>query len=435
MGKAGDAEQAVSSHAPAAGNCSAVRRYAAAIGRALDAKCVLVMFLSIGILLLAVFMLLPLHASKSIPDDHPGILPAYLSPLRIHLSKEKAIISPGEIQASFFLLKKREQLISHVRSLQKEIYREIGVPNTTVSVSMYSSQYRDSTHVKFGIIPSLRNSPISAQSKIALRKKLIQLTLEQFNLSLTQSVFGDPYCLEILEFPGGITVPLPPDGNICLTPLFNVTLNTTIHQLKVNFKDLENVLRIVLQLTPEEELIVEITNENGSTIDLPVTVQISIACLETYRVKQLSHTITKLIPKNLGLNSTIFGIIDHLWLPPHIKSSIPPSAPNPAPAPSLFPSNPQHSQPTTTKPNGSFPCPSLETRKTVSAHRRLSTISPTMEYQQGLIVGVYTLAGKIDIHWQNQSSLFQHPHQNRLQLILHLFLQYDFACKVGMKRF
>lgn len=235
MGKAGDAEQAVHSTAPAAGHGSAVRRYAATIGGAVDAKCVLVLFLSIGVFVLVLFMLLPLHdhASETIPDDHPGVL-------------------PGEIQASFFLLKKRQQLIPHVRRLQKDIYREIGIPNTTVSVSMHTSKYKDSTYVKFGILPNPRNSSISAQSIIALRKNLIQLTLEQSNLSLTSSVFGDPYCLEILGFPGGITVPPPPDGNICPTALFNVTLNMTIQQLRVHLKELESELRIILQLTPYE---------------------------------------------------------------------------------------------------------------------------------------------------------------------------------------
>jgi hypothetical protein len=77
MGKAGDAEQAVHSTAPAAGHGSAVRRYAATIGGAVDAKCVLVLFLSIGVFVLVLFMLLPLHdhASETIPDDDPGVLP------------------------------------------------------------------------------------------------------------------------------------------------------------------------------------------------------------------------------------------------------------------------------------------------------------------------------------------------------------------------
>uniref|UniRef100_A0A0E0K5N9 Uncharacterized protein n=1 Tax=Oryza punctata TaxID=4537 RepID=A0A0E0K5N9_ORYPU len=116
--KAGDSEQAVHSPAPAADNGSAVRRYTAVIGGAVDAKCVLVLFLSIGVFLLALFMLLPLHASETIPDDDPGVL-------------------PGEIQASFFLLKKRQQLISHVKRLQKDIYREIGVPNTTLILHVF----------------------------------------------------------------------------------------------------------------------------------------------------------------------------------------------------------------------------------------------------------------------------------------------------------
>ncbi|XP_006649077.1 uncharacterized protein LOC102714624 [Oryza brachyantha] len=365
MGKTGDAEQAVPSPAPAAGDGSVVRRYAAAIGRAADARCVLVLLLSIGVLLLALFMLLPLPASKIIPDDDPGIL-------------------PGEVQASFFLFKKRQQLISHVRMLQKDISREIGVPNTMVSVSMHTSKYKDSTYVKFGILSNPRNSSISAQSIIALRKNLIQLILEQSNLSLTPSVFGDPHCLEILGFPGGITVPPPPDGNICRTSLFNVTLNRSIHELRVQLKELESVLRFIMQLTPDEDLIVEMTNKNGSTINLPVTVQILIApndpsnCIQTYKLKQLAHIIIKSISKNLGLNPSMFGMIENLRLSPYLQSSIPSSAHSPAPAPSLLPSNPEHPESTTTKPYGSFSCPALERRQNGISHRRLLMISPMM---------------------------------------------------------
>uniref|UniRef100_A0A0D9YYN2 DUF7036 domain-containing protein n=1 Tax=Oryza glumipatula TaxID=40148 RepID=A0A0D9YYN2_9ORYZ len=378
MGKAGDAEQAVHSTAPAAGHGSAVRRYAATIGGAVDVKCVLVLFLSIGVFVLVLFMLLPLHdhASETIPDDDPGVL-------------------PDEIQASFFLLKKRQQLIPHVRRLQKDIYREIGIPNTTVSVSMHTSKYKDSTYVKFGILPNPRNSSISAQSIIALRKNLIQLTLEQSNLSLTSSVFGDPHCLEILGFPGGITVPPPPDGNICPTALFNVTLNMTIQQLRVHLKELE--------------------------IHILIAPNYPSNYLETYRLKQLAQIIIKLIPKNLDLNP-IFGMIENLWLSPCLQSYIPSCAPNPAPAPapSLSPSNPEHPQPTTTKPYGSFSCPALERRKTVSVHRRLSTISPMMVPPE-----IPTRFDSWSVHTdrKNRSPLAK----PMSLLILHLFLQCDFV--------
>uniref|UniRef100_A0A0D9YYN3 DUF7036 domain-containing protein n=1 Tax=Oryza glumipatula TaxID=40148 RepID=A0A0D9YYN3_9ORYZ len=309
--------------------------------------------------------------------------------------KKTPIIPPDEIQASFFLLKKRQQLIPHVRRLQKDIYREIGIPNTTVSVSMHTSKYKDSTYVKFGILPNPRNSSISAQSIIALRKNLIQLTLEQSNLSLTSSVFGDPHCLEILGFPGGITVPPPPDGNICPTALFNVTLNMTIQQLRVHLKELE--------------------------IHILIAPNYPSNYLETYRLKQLAQIIIKLIPKNLDLNP-IFGMIENLWLSPCLQSYIPSCAPNPAPAPapSLSPSNPEHPQPTTTKPYGSFSCPALERRKTVSVHRRLSTISPMMVPPE-----IPTRFDSWSVHTdrKNRSPLAK----PMSLLILHLFLQCDFV--------
>lgn len=73
MGKAGDAEQAVPSPAPAAGNGSILGRYSAAVGKALNAKCASVLLLAVGVFLSAFFLLLRLRASGIIPDD-PGTL-------------------------------------------------------------------------------------------------------------------------------------------------------------------------------------------------------------------------------------------------------------------------------------------------------------------------------------------------------------------------
>uniref|UniRef100_A0A804U9C3 DUF7036 domain-containing protein n=1 Tax=Zea mays TaxID=4577 RepID=A0A804U9C3_MAIZE len=149
-----------------------------------NGKCVSVLFLAVSGFLSAFFLLLRLRTSGDVPDD-PGIL--------------------AEIEAGFILSVPHSQVASQTGMLEKEIYTQIGVPNSKVSVSMQPYVYADTTYVKFGVLPDPRNTSMSTESIDALRASLIKLTLQQLNLSLTPSVFGDTFCLEILGFPGGIT--------------------------------------------------------------------------------------------------------------------------------------------------------------------------------------------------------------------------------------
>lgn len=70
------------------------------------------------------------------------------------------------------------------------------------------------------------------------------------NLSLTPSVFGDPFCVEVLGFPGGITmeVELPPyNSNVYFVqPIFNVTLEMSIHQIRGVLAELKKSLEHTL---------------------------------------------------------------------------------------------------------------------------------------------------------------------------------------------
>ena len=112
------------------------------------------------------------------------------------------------------------------------------------------------TAVEFDVLPDPINTSISARSMHALRKNLIQLTLQQVNLSLTPSVFGYPLCVQMLGFPGGITIELEPlqDDSILQVaqPIFNVTLDMSIRQLRGLIEEMKEDLGHLLDEVPYE---------------------------------------------------------------------------------------------------------------------------------------------------------------------------------------
>jgi len=373
MGKAGRVEQAsFPNSAPANRSCRC--RCGAVVEKVVNGKCVSLVFLAVSGFLSAFFLLLHLRASGDIPDD-PGIL--------------------AEIEAGFILSVPHSQVASQVGMLENEIYTQIGVPNSTVSVSMQPYIYTDTTYVKFGVLPAPRNTSMSTQSINALRASLIKLTLHQLNLSLTPSVFGDTFCLEILGFPGGITVLLPHNASHADSriPLFNITLNSTIHEIRGFLKKMKIELGSTLEQTPDEELYVELTNMNGSTVATPVIVQVSISPIDhsiylgTSRLKQLAIIITEWSARNLGLNTSIFGNIMDLTLSPLLQAFVPSCAPSlsPTSTPSLlWPPIFEHPQ---TYPYGGISCPPLvKIQNETTQHRRLmrvssKTISPQLSTQ------------------------------------------------------
>ncbi|XP_062221883.1 uncharacterized protein LOC133921135 isoform X1 [Phragmites australis] len=361
MGKVGDAEQAVPRPAP---RTSSRRRCGAAVGKVVNAKCVSVLLLAVGGFISALFLLLHLRASGAIPDD-PDILTA-------------------EIQAGFILSMPHSQLASQAGTLEKEIYKQIGVPNSMVSVSMRPYTYTNTTYVTFGVLPDPRNTSLGPESMSTLRKSLIQLTLQQLNLSLTPSIFGDPFCLEILGFPGGITVLLPHIDlhQDSIQSIFNITFDSTIHQIKEYLEEMKIELGCTLEQPPDEELFVKLTNTNGSTVAAPVTVQVYIApidrsiYLQLYRLKQLAQIITEWNSRNLGLNPSIFGRIRDLKLSPLLQAFIPSCAPSlpPVPTPSL--SWPPISEHPKANPYGGVSCPALVKKLNATIpHRKLMRVS------------------------------------------------------------
>jgi hypothetical protein len=128
-----------------------------------------------------------------------------------------------------------------------------------------------------------------------------------------------------------------------------------------------------------QELFVELTNMNGSTVAVPVSVQVSLSsndcsiCLQLDRLKQLAQIITEWNLTNLGLNVTIFGKIRDLVLYPVLQDFMLASAPSLPPSipPITRPSSWNHHE---INPNGIFSCPALVKKQNATVpHRRLST--------------------------------------------------------------
>lgn len=91
-----------------------------------------------------------------------------------------------------------------------------------------------------------------------------------------------------------------------------------------------------------QNVYVQITNVNGSTVAPPVVVQASVLSdlgsrsLLPDRLKQLAQVITGSHAANLGLNHSVFGKVNKVVLSSYMEHSIgsPSTSPSPSPAPS-----------------------------------------------------------------------------------------------------
>ncbi|XP_020682678.1 uncharacterized protein LOC110099763 [Dendrobium catenatum] len=195
----------------------------------------------------------------------------------------------------------------------------------------------------FGVLPKPRNACISPPALSLLRSSLIELVLQQINLTLTPSIFGETLCFEVLKFPGGITViPLQTSSIWERTKaLFNFTVSNSINHIQDNMKKLKDQLKV------GGIVYVQMTNVNGSAIAPPVTLQASIlsdnesGTLLPNRLKQLA--VTGSHAQNLGLNHSVYGEVKSIVLTSYLKnsvSSLQASSPSPYPSPSPSPSPP-----------------------------------------------------------------------------------------------
>ncbi|CAD6218985.1 unnamed protein product [Miscanthus lutarioriparius] len=261
-----------------------------AIGRAVSFRCVFVLVLAAGVLVPALFLLVPSRQELGYLSDDHDVLAA-------------------EIKVGFTLEKPVSFLTSHIDKLGNDIFEEIGVPNSKVSiVSMHHLTSKYSTHVVFGVLPYPKDASISLPALSVLRSSLIEMMLQQVNLSLTPSLFGHPSSFELLRFPGGITV-IPAQSGFTWAntdPLFNFVLNSSIYQILGNLTELKDQLKLGLNLRSYE-----FRNEIGSSVEAPATIVASVldgsSNLLPDRLRQLAQLIREPDARNLGLNHSVFG--------------------------------------------------------------------------------------------------------------------------------
>lgn len=295
------------------------------IGHLLSFKCVFVLLLSVCALLVGVFSVLHLHHRQ------------------LGFDAKQEIKNSATIQAYFRLQKPVSYLLPQITRLEYDIYTEIGVPNTQVSIlSLHKASASNWTHVVFGILSNPKNSTIDPVSLSVLRSSLLELFNQRSNLTLTTSIFGQPASFDILKFPGGITViPKQSASMWMLTQaLFNFSLANSVREIEDNFDELKEELKSGLQLKPYESVYMQVTNKAGSTKDPPVTVQASILSdlgkLVPLRLKQLAQTITGSSPaRNLGLDHSVFGKVKEISLSSYLYHTLDASTPSPAPSPVL----------------------------------------------------------------------------------------------------
>ncbi|KAK4424381.1 hypothetical protein Salat_1631500 [Sesamum alatum] len=303
------------------------RRCSVAVYSLVSFKCAVVLTLSIAAFLSALFWALPVRYTQAGFDAKDSI-------------KLRATV-----QAYFRLQKPVSKLVPYIARLEYDLNGEIGVPSAKVAImSMHQEGKSNWTNVVFGFLPDPIYSTINPVSLSLLKSSLIDIFLLQYNLTLNSSLFGDPSSFDIFRFPGGITI-IPEGAALILqTPqvLFNFTLSSSIYEIKENLLELKKQLKFGLHLMPNEVVYIQVTNKHGSTIDCPVTVQVSIlsdlGTLPLERLRQLAQIITG-HAENLGLDHSVFGKVKEISLSSFLNHSLHAPTPTPSPSPSPSPSS------------------------------------------------------------------------------------------------
>ncbi|KAI3445651.1 hypothetical protein Pfo_002316 [Paulownia fortunei] len=331
MGKADNQRLPVvqQSHGSSASRTFLCRRCAMGFYRLSSVKCAVVLIFSVTAFLSAVFWGLPIRYRQAGFD-----------------AKDSIKLS-ATVQSYFKLQKPISELVPYIARLEYDVNEEIGVPSLKVAVlSMRQavlsnlSSLSNCTDVVFGFVPDPINSTMNPVALSLLKSTLIDLFLQQYNLTLTSPIFGEPSSFEILKFPGGVTI-IPERVALITQALFNFTLNSSIYDIKENLPELKEQLKWGLHLMPNEVVYIKVTNKHGSTKYPPVTVEATVASdlgtILPERLRQLAQIITGSPPReNLGLDHSVFGKVKEISLSSFLNHSL--HAPTPTPTPSPFPS-------------------------------------------------------------------------------------------------
>ncbi|KAL1564688.1 endochitinase A1-like isoform X1 [Salvia divinorum] len=306
------------------------QRCAVGVSRFFSFKCALVLMLSLAAFFSALFWVLPFRY------EHPGF------------DAKTSVKLSATVQSYFQLQKPISELIPYISRLEYDVNEEIGVLSFKVAIlSMHPTDtsnwnsLSNWTGVVFGFLPDPINSTTNPVALSVLKLSLIDLFLQQYNLTLTSTIFGEPSSFEILKFPGGVTI-IPESTPLLSLPLVNFTLNSSIYDIKENLPVLKEQLKLGLHLTPNEMVYIQVTNKHGSTKDPPAMVEALVASdipIQPERLRQLAQIITgSPSMENLGLDHSVFGKVKEISLSSFLNHSLYAPAPTPTPTPSPSPS-------------------------------------------------------------------------------------------------
>ncbi|XP_015689688.2 uncharacterized protein LOC102700228 isoform X2 [Oryza brachyantha] len=260
----------------------------------------------------------------------------------------------ADVVASFKLQRMISELRENKPKLEYDIFEEIGIGNSTVSVISFDSISESNwTVVTFGVWPYPSNSTISTTELSILRSYLMSLVIRQSTLQLTPSLFGNSSSFEILRFPGAITIIPPQNAFVPQKPdaLFNFSLNFPIDVVQNKVSELKAQMKSGLFLSQLEILYVTLTNLDGSTVAPPTIVQTSVLLAvgadrkppSLQRLKELAQTLKNSSSGNLGLNHTVFGKVKQISLSSYLQHSLNNAGSTHSPSPAPQPYNQPHS--------------------------------------------------------------------------------------------
>uniref|UniRef100_A0A0A9EX07 DUF7036 domain-containing protein n=1 Tax=Arundo donax TaxID=35708 RepID=A0A0A9EX07_ARUDO len=260
----------------------------------------------------------------------------------------------ADVVASFRLQRMISELNDNKSKLQYDIFEEIGISNSTVSVvSLDPISESNWSTVTFGVWPYPSNATISPTELSILRASLVSLVIQQSILHLTPSLFGNSSSFEILRFPGGVTIIPPQNAFVPQKPdgLFNFSLNFAIDVVQDKLSELKAQMKSGLFLDEHEILYVTLTNLYGSTVAPPTVVQTSVLFAvgadnkppSLQRLKQLAQTLRNSSSGNLGLNHTVFGRVKQISLSSYLQHSLNNAGNAHSPSPTPQPYNQPHS--------------------------------------------------------------------------------------------
>ncbi|XP_042468500.1 uncharacterized protein LOC122051426 [Zingiber officinale] len=308
------------------------------IGRIVRSRCMVTLIVALAMLLSVVFWLPPLLRTADDagrPDRDPRF--------------------PADIVATFKLQKPVDFLKSNIRELQLDIFDEIGIPGSTVSVIDLKPTSRSNwTNVVFSVWSYPKNSYLSSTGLSILRASFMSLVIGQSTLHLTTSLFGNSSSFEVLKFSGGIVI-IPLQRAFLLQNvlmLFNFTLNFPINQIQDKFSELKDQMKAGLLLNANENLYVSLINSEGSTVSRPTIVKTLIVFAvgnhqpSFPRWKELAKKIRGSSSGNLGLNHTVFGRVKQVRLSSFLQNASSSGSSNTSPSPAPQPqTNHQHHHP------------------------------------------------------------------------------------------